>query len=158
LQVLSQTDEWCAVRHITGELRVHWLGESAGGSLSKTFDIHLYKAHKARLREKMNHVRAYCQTSGCREQYLRVYFGDLKAKACGRCDRCISNQDPNSDQVALAQQLLTSCEASKKTLKELYALHDSVPRPQLDAVILSLLEQNKLRFNEQDHTYEIESQ
>ena len=157
LQVLSQTDEWCAVRHITGELKVHWFGARTGGSLTKSFDVHLYKAHKTRLREKMNHVRAYCQTSGCREQYLRVYFGDLNAKACGRCDRCSSNQDPNSEQVALVQQLLTSFEESKKTLKELYALHDSIPRPQLDAVILSLLEQNKLRFNEQDHTYEIES-
>lgn len=168
LQVLSQTDEWCSVRHITGELTVQWFGSGGsgvgvgsggiGGSGGKEFDTKLYMAHKARLREKMNHVRAYCQTSGCREQYLRVYFGDLKAKSCGRCDRCMAMPAQNAKDDALAQQLLSSCGASKKTLKELYALHDSVPRPQIDAVIQALLEQNKLRFNAQDHTYESESQ
>ncbi|RCL67239.1 MAG: hypothetical protein DBW78_02245, partial [Rhodothermaeota bacterium MED-G64] len=133
-------------------------GGVGGGSGGKEFDTKLYMAHKARLREKMNHVRTYCQTSGCREQYLRVYFGDLKAKPCGRCDRCMAIPAQNAKDDALAQQLLSSCGASKKTLKELYALHDSVARPQLDDVIQSLLEQKKLRFNVQDHTYESESQ
>lgn len=161
LQVLSQTDEWCSVRHITGELRVQWLGTGGVGMGGvgmggKEFDTKLYMTHKARLREKMNHVRAYCQTSGCREQYLRVYFGDLKAKSCGRCDRCMAIEAKSEEDDARRLQLLTSCAESKKTLKELYALHPSVSTAQLDVLIQSLLEQKKLRFNAQDHTYESE--
>jgi hypothetical protein len=165
LQVLSQTDEWCSVRFITGELRIQWWGagsrasdSTSVGSGRKEFNAKLYTAHKARLREKMNHVRAYCQTTGCREQYLRIYFGDLNAKACGRCDRCLSSQNQVVEDGALEVQLLASCEGVRKSLKELYALHPRVSNAQIDAMIQALLEQNKLRFNAQDHTYESDFQ
>ncbi|MEX1211481.1 MAG: ATP-dependent DNA helicase RecQ [Balneolaceae bacterium] len=46
---------------------------------------------RSRLLEKLRHVKGYLQTQGCREKYLRYYFGETNATDCGHCDRCLSS-------------------------------------------------------------------
>ena len=166
LQVLSQTDEWCAIRQITGELRIWWLSNSSTGfSHTHTlFDTKAYQDHKARLREKIEFVRGYCETLGCREQYLRTYFGDVRSTPCGRCDRCLANgladdqaMSSMGAQIELEEAILASCAEQKYSLKALYAHHKSISHADIDGAIQRLLAQKKLRFNEKDHSYETDS-
>lgn len=46
---------------------------------------------RSRLLEKLRHVKGYLQTQGCREKYLRYYFGETDATDCGHCDRCLTS-------------------------------------------------------------------
>jgi ATP-dependent DNA helicase RecQ len=46
------------------------------------------EAYRSLLLSKLDHVKGYAQTAGCREVYLRAYFGETGAAPCGRCDRC----------------------------------------------------------------------
>lgn len=47
---------------------------------------------RSRLLEKLRHVKGYVQTQGCREKYLRYYFGETEATECGHCDRCLASE------------------------------------------------------------------
>jgi len=38
--------------------------------------------------ERLEAVRGYAHTGGCRAAFLRRYFGESDPPACGRCDRC----------------------------------------------------------------------
>lgn len=49
------------------------------------------EAVRSRLIDKLRHVKGYLQTEGCREVYLRYYFGETDATACGHCDRCLAS-------------------------------------------------------------------
>ena len=39
-------------------------------------------------RSRLEMVRGYAETTGCRRQYLLGYFGEVLVEACGRCDNC----------------------------------------------------------------------
>ena len=39
-------------------------------------------------KERLEQMRAYADTSGCRREYLLRYFGDNFAGPCGNCDNC----------------------------------------------------------------------
>lgn len=45
--------------------------------------------HRESLLRKLNHMVGYIETDGCRELFLRTYFGDEQAKSCGHCDNCL---------------------------------------------------------------------
>lgn len=40
------------------------------------------------LLKKLDYMQGYAETSGCREVYLRTYFGETGAEPCGTCDNC----------------------------------------------------------------------
>ena len=42
------------------------------------------------LLKKLEYMAGYATTKGCREVYLRNYFGETGAKPCGNCDNCVS--------------------------------------------------------------------
>ena len=44
--------------------------------------------HRAVDRSRVDMVRGYAETTGCRRQYLLAYFGEHLAEPCGRCDTC----------------------------------------------------------------------
>ncbi len=169
ITVLSQIDDG-ASSAITGELRIWWLANSSTGfaHTHTLFDTKAYQAHKTRLRDKIEFVRGYCETLGCREQYLRTYFGDVRSTPCGRCDRCLANgladglandqaMSSMGAQIELEEAILASCAEQKYTLKALYAHHNNISHADIDGAIQRLLAQKKLRFNEKDHSYETDS-
>lgn len=45
--------------------------------------------HRDNLFRKLEYMIGYVYTEKCREVYLRNYFGDTDAKACGHCDNCL---------------------------------------------------------------------
>lgn len=44
--------------------------------------------HRASLRSRLDMMRGYAETSGCRREYLLNYFGEGHAPPCGSCDAC----------------------------------------------------------------------
>lgn len=43
----------------------------------------------ARAYEKLDEMENYVYTTGCRQQYILKYFGEIGADPCGRCDNCL---------------------------------------------------------------------
>ncbi len=46
------------------------------------------EAYRKNLLKKLDLMNGYATTKGCREVYLRTYFGDTEAEACSHCDNC----------------------------------------------------------------------
>lgn len=45
-------------------------------------------AHRAMEQSRLEMMRGYAETDGCRRQFMLGYFGEQLDEACGRCDRC----------------------------------------------------------------------
>ena len=46
------------------------------------------EAHQALIRSRLEMMRGYAETTGCRRQFLLGYFGEHLGDPCGHCDRC----------------------------------------------------------------------
>ena len=46
------------------------------------------ESYRKNLLKKLDLMNGYARTKGCREVYLRTYFGDMDANPCGHCDNC----------------------------------------------------------------------
>ena len=51
-------------------------------------DFKTLKNKAARAYEKLDEMENYVYHTGCRQEYILNYFGDMQAKACGKCDSC----------------------------------------------------------------------
>ncbi|RNC85914.1 MAG: RecQ family ATP-dependent DNA helicase [Balneola sp.] len=51
------------------------------------------ESYRANLLKKLERMHGYILTQGCREVYLRTYFGELNAKPCGHCDNCLKKKE-----------------------------------------------------------------
>lgn len=51
-------------------------------------DLTIARRLRARARSRLEAVRTYRRTKGCRRNTLLNYFGEQAPKPCGRCDRC----------------------------------------------------------------------
>ncbi|WP_340105044.1 RecQ family ATP-dependent DNA helicase [Rhodohalobacter sp. 8-1] len=73
------------------------------------------------LLSKLGYMTQYIETDGCREQFLRTYFGETGTGRCGHCDNCL--RSAGSDNVMLGQQEIDKIEAlladGDKTVGEL---------------------------------------
>lgn len=47
---------------------------------------------------KLKYMKQFIETDGCREQFLRTYFGETGTGRCGHCDNCLKSQKQNPDQ------------------------------------------------------------
>jgi len=51
-------------------------------------DFKTLKNKATRAYEKLDEMENYVYHTGCRQEYILNYFGDMQAKACGKCDSC----------------------------------------------------------------------
>lgn len=49
-----------------------------------------------RLMKKLDYMKGYIETEGCRELYLRRYFGEAIRERCGHCDNCLQRNKKNA--------------------------------------------------------------
>ena len=61
--------------------------------------VHLAEQHQRVERSRIEMVRGYAETGGCRRQYLLGYFGEELDGPCGNCDTCRSG---SAEEVARA--------------------------------------------------------
>lgn len=86
-------------------LNVKYLGEKPLVRLMEARMPKLHIDHKKAyhyrdvLLKKLEYMNGYASTNGCREVYLRTYFGETGAKPCGNCDNCLNKKKPNPDPV-----------------------------------------------------------
>ncbi len=55
------------------------------------------ESYRKNLLKKLDLMNGYARTKGCREVYLRTYFGDTEAEACGHCDNCEKGLEVNEE-------------------------------------------------------------
>lgn len=80
--------------------------------------------HREMLFSKLNYMKQYAETSGCREVFLRTYFGEQNVKPCGHCDNClhvhkssvsVSEDEVKSIKSVLQEHPVTGHEICQKT-------------------------------------------
>ncbi|MCD4694238.1 RecQ family ATP-dependent DNA helicase [bacterium] len=59
--------------------------------LELDFKVLREKADKAY--KKLNKIENYVYYSGCRQEYILNYFGDIDSQVCGKCDNCLTTSD-----------------------------------------------------------------
>ncbi|MFJ7215996.1 RecQ family ATP-dependent DNA helicase [Amycolatopsis sp. NPDC098790] len=52
--------------------------------------IEAAEAHQRLIRSRIEMMRGYAETTGCRRQFLLGYFGERLTEPCGNCDTCIA--------------------------------------------------------------------
>lgn len=62
--------------------------------------VEVAESHKRLERSRIEMMRGYAETSGCRRQLLLGYFGEELRSPCGRCETCASG---SAEQVAREQ-------------------------------------------------------
>jgi ATP-dependent DNA helicase RecQ len=50
--------------------------------------VDLAETHQRLTRSRIEMMRGYAETTGCRRQFLLGYFGEQLVQPCGRCDTC----------------------------------------------------------------------
>lgn len=75
------------------------------------------------LLSKLGYMKQYIETSGCREQYLRTYFGETGTGRCGHCDNCLKITDkkedvPDQEEINSVQDILTDGYQTVNELKK----------------------------------------
>jgi ATP-dependent DNA helicase RecQ len=50
--------------------------------------VEVAESHRRVEKSRIEMMRGYAETSGCRRQYLLAYFGEAYDEQCGNCDTC----------------------------------------------------------------------
>lgn len=88
LQVLQNHDQLLQFEAI-GEMPLVRLIEERVSQLP--FQKKELEAHRNSLLKKLDYIIGYIETNGCREVYLRNYFGEEDLQPCGHCDNCLDD-------------------------------------------------------------------
>jgi ATP-dependent DNA helicase RecQ len=62
--------------------------ESDDGAPSVDRVVTRAEAYRSIQKSRIERMRAYAETLGCRRQYLLRYFGEADPEPCGDCDNC----------------------------------------------------------------------
>jgi ATP-dependent DNA helicase RecQ len=70
--------------------------------------VRVAEAHQQLIRSRIEMMRGYAETTGCRRQFLLGYFGESLPEPCGNCDTCAAAADrpepePVRDEGAIAE-------------------------------------------------------
>ena len=69
-----------------GRLRYSDRGTTPGQAVEAALAV--AERHQRLVRSRLDMVRGYAETTGCRRQYLLGYFGEELDNPCGNCDTC----------------------------------------------------------------------
>ncbi len=87
------------------------------------------ESYRKNLLRKLDLMNGYAKTKGCREVYLRSYFGDVNAKPCGQCDNCAKGlsetEEISSNDIRRTYDLLIEEKKSVNELKKITGWPDS---------------------------------
>jgi ATP-dependent DNA helicase RecQ len=64
--------------------------------------------HQRLVRSRLDMLRGYAETTGCRRQYLLGYFGEELDEPCGNCDTCAAGTASEQPDAATSPYALQS--------------------------------------------------
>jgi ATP-dependent DNA helicase RecQ len=95
--VLNHLEEVGAIR-VEGDGSVLALSEGPSPTEAAEAAQELQDRHKAFEKSRVEMMRAYAETDGCRRAYLLSYFGESYEPPCGNCDRCLAGAVANAQE------------------------------------------------------------
>lgn len=103
------------------------------------------ESYRKNILRKLEHMYGYVNTTQCREVYLRSYFGDLNAEACGHCDNCLkgkggSASQPTKGEVVKIHELLHD---DAKSMTDLMG-DTGYDRSKVDQILRYLIKEEKV--------------
>jgi len=119
LQVLQNHDHILRFEAL-GELPLVRPVEARRKTLS--FSTKELEKHRNNLLQKLDYMIGYVETEGCREAYIRRYFGEENVAPCGHCDNCLKDTDvapeaPSSRDIRNLREILTEGKMSINEIK-----------------------------------------
>ena len=80
--------EQAGVVGTTGDGRLEFLDPDLTPDEAVSQAVEVSEAHQRLIRSRIEMVRGYAETTGCRRQFLLGYFGEQLSHPCGNCDTC----------------------------------------------------------------------
>jgi len=106
---------------------------------------------------KLGYMKQFIDTVGCREQFLRNYFGETGTAPCGHCDNCLrdlnrKNYLPTQTDINRVEDILSG---DKQTFEQI-AIETKWPRKKLKLVLHAMSREDLLiRVDEEGETYKL---
>jgi ATP-dependent DNA helicase RecQ len=94
--------EQAAVLTADTEGRLHYTDPGTTPKQAVDAAVTAAASHRRLIRSRLDMLRGYAETTGCRRQYLLGYFGEELDRPCGNCDTCDAGtaepQAPGTDE------------------------------------------------------------
>ena len=68
--------------------RLAWVDDSVSPRRAVHRALDVAATHEQLTRSRIEMMRGYAETTGCRRQFLLGYFGEQLVEPCGNCDTC----------------------------------------------------------------------
>ncbi|HEY3468657.1 MAG TPA: RecQ family ATP-dependent DNA helicase [Amycolatopsis sp.] len=75
---------------VTGDGRLEYRDPELAPERAVEQGVEAAEAHQRLIRSRIDMMRGYAETTGCRRQFLLGYFGEQLEQPCGNCDTCIA--------------------------------------------------------------------
>ncbi len=104
-----------------------------------------------RLMKKLSYMKGYIETEGCRELYLRRYFGENIREWCGHCDNCLRRQEKTAEMFSTEEvrQVKTALGDDPSTIKKMQN-RLRWPGKKLKRVVRYLIREEKITVEEDE--------
>jgi ATP-dependent DNA helicase RecQ len=73
---------------VTADGRLEYRDAAADPGQAVERGVEIAETHQRLIRSRIEMMRGYAETTGCRRQYLLGYFGEQLDQPCGNCDTC----------------------------------------------------------------------
>jgi ATP-dependent DNA helicase RecQ len=73
---------------VTADGRLEYLDPGLDAGQAVEAGVEAAEVHQRLIRSRIEMMRGYAETTGCRRQYLLGYFGEQLERPCGNCDTC----------------------------------------------------------------------
>jgi ATP-dependent DNA helicase RecQ len=106
---------------VTGEGALEYTDTDVPPDTAVDQAVEVAESHRRLERSRVEMMRGYAETTGCRRQFLLGYFGEELDEPCGRCDTCASGSATE-----VARELADAEQQDAATDKERHGQGDRV--------------------------------
>ena len=123
LRVFSEHDKLMDAEHLGEQPLIRLTGARSAKPAINRKEAYGYRDI---LQAKLSYMHQYAETAGCREKFLKVYFGEEPGQDCGHCDHCMADKGKKNN---------LNLSVNRKDIEE---LKDKLNNGDLDIAELSL--------------------
>ncbi len=127
LDILMQEDGWISYEIVESEYQVYLL---EARQKTVPIDFSWLNTREKNARAKLKWMALYAETKGCREVFLRNYFGEDVHTRCGHCDNCEALDRAHESIASMSdvQAVMDLIERDRITYSE---LREQIPWPKV---------------------------